>query len=247
MSTPVVLLHALPLSSAMWSAQVGALRDRALALDSRGFGGAPLGRQEPSLSLLADDVARALDERGVRGAVIVGASMGGYVAMEFLRRHPGRVLGLGLIGTRADADSDGTRSTRLRMAADLLDAERRSTVIAATTPALLGRTTRDTRPDLLSRLRAWVDDAAPEAVAWAQAAVAARPDSVDVLRRVRVPTVVIAGAEDELVPPDRTADLVAALPRSRVVSLPGVGHLPPLEAPGAVSAALLALVEEVTG
>lgn len=80
----------------MWQAQARALRSLGhpvLTPDQRGFGTTPLGDAPPSLDVVADDLARTLDERGMDRAVLAGSSMGGYVAMAFLRRFPDRVAG----------------------------------------------------------------------------------------------------------------------------------------------------------
>src|SRR6188472_3300202 len=81
--TPLVLLHAFPLSSAMWLAQREGLaaRFRVLTPDLRGFGGSPLGTDEPSIDTMADDVAALLDAKGLDRVVLGGLSMGGYVTM----------------------------------------------------------------------------------------------------------------------------------------------------------------------
>src|SRR2546423_12564964 len=99
---PLVLLPAFPLNSAMWLAQREALSDicRVITPDFRGFGGSPLGVDEPSLDAFADDVARLLDARELDRVVLGGLSMGGYVAMAFVRRHPDRLRGLVLADTK---------------------------------------------------------------------------------------------------------------------------------------------------
>lgn len=245
MNVPVVLLHALATTSAMWCAQTDALRrlgHPVLAPDLRGHGSTPLGTAEPSLDVLADDLARALDRHGFGRAVLAGSSMGGYVALAFLRRHPERVSGLALLGTRATADEPGTAAARLAFAARIGDPALRPGLLAATTPRLVGATTRATRHAVLAEVTAMADAADPAGVAWAQRAIAARPDSVALLRSVSVPAVVIAGAEDELVAISEAELMAAALPGGRLVVVPGAGHLTPVEARCAVMAALTDLI-----
>src|SRR4051812_200475 len=93
---PLVLLHAFPLNSAMWLAQREGLSDfcRVISPDFRGFGGSPSGVDGPSLDVLADDIVRLLDTRELDRVVLGGLSMGGYVAMAFVRRYADRLLGL---------------------------------------------------------------------------------------------------------------------------------------------------------
>ncbi|MFJ9418671.1 alpha/beta fold hydrolase [Streptomyces sp. NPDC101227] len=246
----VVLLHALSLDSSMWRPQRHALERRGLrvlAFDQRGFGGAPLGADPPSLDTVAEDLAAALDAGGHGRVVLVGSSMGGYVAMRFLRHHAHRVDGLVLTGTRASADSAAAAAGREGFARTMTDDRLRPELIAKTTPLLLGATTRAERPEVLTRLLDEVTAASPAAVAWAQRAVAARPDSFDVLRATTVPALVIAGAEDELVPPDEAQRMAAALPRGRLVTVERAGHLTPLEAPDVFTGALTRLLDDIAG
>jgi pimeloyl-ACP methyl ester carboxylesterase len=246
---PVVLLHALAVDSRMWAVQRRALcaaGHQVWAPDQRGYGGSPLGAAAPSLDAVADDLARGLDERGVARAVLVGSSMGGYAAMAFLRRHPGRTAALALLGTRAGADDSATAAGRRAFADAVLDPASRPAVLAAALPALVGSTTAARRPAVVAEVRALVEAADPAAVAWCQRAIADRCDSFDVLHATFVPAVVIAGAEDALVPEEETKQMANALPLGEYVVVPDAGHLAALEAPAAVSRALLDLLGRVS-
>ncbi|OAR27268.1 multidrug transporter [Streptomyces sp. ERV7] len=245
---PVVLLHALALDSSMWDAQREALERRGhlvIAPDQRGFGGTPLGDGPPSLDTVADDLARELDGRGIERAVLAGVSMGGYAAMAFLRRHPGRALALALLSTRAEADDEAARTAREGFVALMADPVKGPAAIGSTAPLLVGATTRAERPQVLDRVRSVVAGAAPASLAWAQQAIAARADALDVLRATDIPAVVIVGEEDELVTEADTRAMVEALPQGRLVVVPRSGHLPPLEAPEATRAELDALLGEL--
>jgi pimeloyl-ACP methyl ester carboxylesterase len=244
---PLVLLHAFPLSSAMWERQVTGLADvaRVVTPDLRGFGDSPPGADEPSLDHAADDVVALLDRLGLDEVVLGGLSMGGYVAMALLRRHPGRVRGLLLADTKAGADPAPARDNRLRIAARL-DAEGSPAVLVEDVlPGLTGPTTAAERPDVVARVRAMVESAPPAAAAWAQRAMAARPDSLDVLRGVDVPALVLRGDEDGLAGPDDVAAMADALPEGRLETLPRAGHLTALEVPDEVVRAVRGLLSRV--
>ncbi|MGW6910665.1 alpha/beta fold hydrolase [Streptomyces sp. NPDC054940] len=246
-SLPVVLLHALPLDSSMWDAVAPRLRDRGhqvIAFDQCGFGTAPLADSPPSLDLVADDLARALDRRGIGELALVGCSMGGYVAMSFLRSHPHRVRALALLATRHTADSPQTAARRLRFADLVLDDSARGPLVTETAASLLGATTRARQPRLTEQVTALARAAGPRSVAWAQRAVAARADSTATLRATDLPAVVVIGDEDELVSLDEARETAGHLPRGRLVTLPGVGHLAPLEAPEATLETLTELLAQ---
>jgi pimeloyl-ACP methyl ester carboxylesterase len=108
-TTPVVLLHAFPLGAAMWEGQREALASRRiLTPDFPGFGGLP--PDAADLDRFAELVVQEMDAAGVGEAVVVGLSMGGYVALRLHDLWPQRVAGLVLADTRATADDEAVLS-----------------------------------------------------------------------------------------------------------------------------------------
>lgn len=246
---PLVLLHAFPLNSAMWLGQRESLGDvcRVITPDLRGFGGSTLGADAPSLDVMADDVVRLLDNLELERVVLGGLSMGGYVCMALLRRHLDRVFALVLADTKASADALAARDNRHRIAGEL-DADPESTILVdEVLPALVGTTTKERRPLVLGRIRGLVQQAPAAAAAWAQRAMAERPDSVDTLRAVDVPALVVVGEEDALSPPDEAVVMADALPDSRLVRIPGAGHLTAVETPEHLNEVLRAFVISLAG
>lgn len=231
----LVLLHAFPLSSEQWDGVREPLAQHATVRtpDLPGFGGRPAPDGPPDLARLAEDVREQLDAAGAERVVLGGLSMGGYVAMAFLRRHADRVAGLVLADTKASADPEPARANRERIARTVLAERSPRVLLEDVLPGLLGPTTRAERPEVERRVRALVERADPAGVAWAQRAMAARPDATDVLRRVRVPALVVVGAEDALSPVADAAAMAAALPAASLTVLPGAGHLTALEDPPA--------------
>ena len=245
---PLVLLHAFPLSSAMWLEQRNGLSDqcRVITPDQRGFGGSPLGTDEPDLDAAADDVAALLDRLDLDEVVLGGLSMGGYVAMAVLRRHPHRVQALLLADTRAAADSDAARANRERIAAAVESDEDSTVLVDDVLPTLLGSTSVEHRQLVVGRVRGLVQAAPAPAVAWAQRAMAARPDSFDTLRAFDRPALVIVGEEDVLSPPSDAQAMAEALPQGQLVRVPEAGHLTAVETPEAFNAAVAGFLAELT-
>ena len=237
---PVVLLHAFPLSSAMWLEQRNSLGEQARVItpDQRGFGGSPLGWDEPSLDQVADDVAAMLDRLAVDCAVLGGLSMGGYAVMAFLRRHPDRVRALVLADTKAGADSAEAAANRQRIAGRLDDEGSSTVLVDEVLPSLLGATTVRDRPLVAGRVKGLVEAAPPAAAAWAQRAMAVRPDSLDTLRATDVPALVLWGEEDALASRADVDAMVEALPQARLEVLAGSGHLTAVEVPADFDAAV---------
>ncbi len=237
---PLVLLHAFPLSSAMWLAQREALSParRVITPDQRGFGGSPLGGDEQALDAAADDLAALLDARELDRVVLGGLSMGGYVAMAFLRLHRDRVAALVLADTKATADPPEGRENRERIAAAVLADQASTVLVDEVLPTLVGTTTMARRALVYGRVKALVQAAPAPAVVWAQRAMAARPDSFDTLRAVDVPTLVLVGEEDTLAPPSDAEAIAAAVPGAELVRIADAGHLSAVEAPEEFSGAL---------
>ncbi|GAA4231348.1 alpha/beta fold hydrolase [Actinomadura meridiana] len=231
--TPLVLLHAFPLSSAMWLAQREGLaaRFRVVTPDLRGFGGSVLGDDDPSIDAMADDVARLCERIGVRRAVVGGLSLGGYVAMALCRRHPDLVLGLVLAGARAGVDVASVREDRLRQAGRL-DGDGTSTVLVdEVLPALVGPTTFRQRALVYGRVRGLVQATPPRAAAWAQRAMAGRPEAFGALRDLRVPALVLVGDEDTLATEAEARVMADAIPNAELLVIPRAGHLCSVEQP----------------
>ncbi|MCP2334961.1 alpha/beta fold hydrolase [Actinomadura rupiterrae] len=231
--TPLVLLHAFPLSSAMWLAQREGLanRFRVVTPDLRGFGGSVLGADEPSVDAMADDVARMFRNLGLPRAVVGGISLGGYVAMALCRRHAELALGLVLCATRAAADTADASATRLRQAERLERDGDVSVLVDEVLPNLVGPTTMRQRALVYGRVRGLVQATPPGAAAWAQRAMAGRAEAFATLRALKVPALVMVGAEDVLSSEDDARAMAEALPNAELMIVPRAGHLVPVEQP----------------
>jgi pimeloyl-ACP methyl ester carboxylesterase len=229
----VVFLHAFPLNRTMWEPQVGALLTecRCITIDFRGFGDSPA-VPPYSMDRYADDVAGVLEALQIEQAVIVGLSMGGYVAFALWRRHRHRIRGLVLADTRAGADTPEGASKRRQMIE--VARSQGSTAIANLQIALLmGATTREKRPDTYDAVHRTIAQAPVEGIVGALEAMVSRPDSAPTLSTINVPTLVIAGEEDTLIPLSEARALQAGIAGSRLEILSQAGHLPNLERPSA--------------
>jgi pimeloyl-ACP methyl ester carboxylesterase len=237
-----VLLHAFPVSSRMWEPVRAHLGE--VELITPDFS-APSG-EPPSLDVLADEVARLLDSRGISRAIVGGLSMGGYVTMAFLRRHAERAAAIVLADTKASADPEPARANRLRIAS-VLEAEGTVWVLVdEVLPTLTGRTTKASRPDVSRFVADLVSAIPPATAAWHSRAMAARPDSFSTLSRAQLPALVIMGEEDGLVPEEERESMLSALPAGRLVVLPKAGHLSAVETPAAFGSAVLELARELS-
>lgn len=231
--TPLVLLHAFPLSSAMWLAQREGLRNRCRVItpDLRGFGGSVLGGEEPSLELMAADVVGLLRRKGIDRAVIGGLAMGAHIAVTLCRNHPDQVLGLVLASAGAGADPEPVRRGRLRQAEHLEAQDDVRVLVEEVLPDLVGPTTYRQRALVYGRVRGLVQATPTRAAAWAQRALAARGASMATLRDIRVPALVVAGSEDTLATEEEARVVAETLPNAEFMVIPRAGHLSAVEQP----------------
>jgi 3-oxoadipate enol-lactonase len=227
----LVLLHAFPLNAAMWHPQLEAPLAgwQIIAPDYRGFGESSVSESaETTMNDLAGDVIDLLDRLDVTEAVVAGCSMGGYVAFEILNSAERYVTGLILVDTRANADTEEGRTNRRKMIEALED--RGSAAVAdEMVPKLLGATSQKERPDLVEYVRRLITDASPAAIKMAILAMKDRKDMTPKLDALKMPTLIIAGAEDTLIPAAAIDQLHTHIKGSEHVAIQQAGHLPNLE------------------
>jgi 3-oxoadipate enol-lactonase len=245
---PVVLLHPFPANHEFWLpvAQTLATRYRVLLPDLRGHGDSGVGEGPATMEKHAADIARVMDDAGVGRAPLIGISIGGYVLFEFWRRHRGRVAALGLCNTKAPADTSEARAARLQAANDVLD---RSTepFFEIMIPPLLGKTTRETRPDLVEGALRMMRKMSPEDVARVQRGMAERPDSVDTLKTINVPTLLVTGDEDILTGINEAELMRQHIAGSQLRVIPKAGHYSPWEQPEEAGRLLRQFLDPVAG
>lgn len=223
----------------MWWPQVDGLNDiaRVVAPDLRGFGAAEEPEETMSMETFASDLKAMLDGLNVESAVLCGLSMGGYIALAFLAAYPDSVRGLVLANTRAGADSDEARRARLSNAERAYE-DGVEVVADSMMPKMLSDASRVERPELVNLVRALMARQSRGGVAAALRGMAARPDRTGWLSSITVPTLVIGGDADTLIPISESEAMAKAIPGAKLAIIPGAAHLSNLEAPGAFNDAV---------
>jgi 3-oxoadipate enol-lactonase len=245
----VLLIHGFPLHAAMWQPQLSAPPRgwRLFAANLKGFGpdGSASGVDRLTMDMLADDLAAQLGEAGIERAVVCGLSMGGYVAFAMLRRWPERVRALVLCDTRAGADSADARKARIESARRVRDAGP-APIVDDMLPKMLSPTTRSERPELETEVRQIMMAAAADSVSAALLGMAERADSTAMLPWIRVPTLVVVGADDPITPPAEAQRMADAIPHARLVVIDDAAHLPNMERPAEFNRALNGFLRTLT-
>jgi pimeloyl-ACP methyl ester carboxylesterase len=240
--SPVLLLvHGFPLNRSMWEPQLGTLRERARVIvpDLRGFGASESGPPGPlTMDQHADDLAALLDVLEVREPVVFcGLSMGGYIAFPFWKRHRERVAAFVLADTRATPDGAEERERRLAMADEVERSGSAQAALDLMLPRLFAPSLWQGAP-ARELVRAMVASTAARSIADGARGVAARPDSLDVLPGMDVPSLVIVGEHDLITPPAESTRMVERLPNARLEVIPQAGHMANFENTDAFNEAL---------
>ena len=244
---PVVLLHPFPANHDLWEPAAKTLMQqyRLILPDLRGHGESGVGEGPATMAKHAVDVARILNEEQVGRVPFVGVSIGGYVLFEFWRRFRGRVAALVLCNTKAQADTPEARAARLQAAADVVE---RGTepFFASMVPKLLGETTRRTRPDRVEGALLMMRKMSAEDVAMVQRGMAERPDSLETLKTINVPTLIVTGDEDILTGVAEAALMMQEIGGSQMKVVAKAGHYSPWEQPEEVGKMLRQFLDEVS-
>lgn len=240
--TAALFVHGFPLDSTMWIEQIKILSDarRCIAPDLRGFGwSSPSNRPVLSMEDHADDLVAILDALGIEKVDLVGLSMGGYVALAFADRHPGRLRTLALVDTKSTEDSADAKAGR-DAAAGRVASEGRSGLATDMIGVLVSESASAwTR----ARLRTMIESTPAESIVAALNGMKQRPDRTTVLSNLSSPVAVIVGEHDVL-SPIAEADHMAVAAGGTLTVVPDTGHMSPIEDPVTVAAALRSLWSE---
>jgi pimeloyl-ACP methyl ester carboxylesterase len=237
---PVVLVHGFPLDHTMWQAQIPAIAQqwRAIAPDLRGFGASQVTPGTVTMEQMADDLAAMLAALAIdEPVVLVGLSMGGYVAFQFRRRHAALLRALVLCDTRAVADTPEAAAGRGKLAEQALG-EGMAPIAEAMLPKLFGARALESDRETVEATRRTILANPPEGAAAALRGMAARAEFVADLPQISVPTLVVVGQEDAISTVDEMRAMAKAIRGSEFVVIPRAGHMTPLESPAAFNEAL---------
>lgn len=243
---PVVLLHPFPANHTFWLpvAEELCTRFRVILPDLRGHGESDAGEGPATMAKHADDLARVMEDAGIGRAPIVGVSIGGYIIFEFWRRHRSRIVALGLCNTKALADNAEGRAARLQAANDVLERGTEA-FFQSMIPRVLGKTTSENRPDLVEDALRMMNKMSPQDVAQVQFGMAERLDSVETLKTINVPTLIVTGDEDPMTGISEESLMHEHIPQSELRVIPRAGHYSPWEQPQEFSRLLRQFLEKM--
>lgn len=243
---PVVFLHGFPFNHTMWEPQMKALPNniRAITFDIRGHGESDVAEGQYTIELFVDDLIALLDHLVIEKAVVCGLSMGGYIALRGVERHPERFRALVLCDTRSEADPDAgkiKRSATIRAIRDNGVAPFAETFLKA----VFAERSFETNPVAVGAIKAAITANSPIGICGTAIALAARTDTTHSLREITIPTLILVGEHDSLTPPSASRAMHEAITGSEFHIIPHAAHMSNLENSPEFNKHLLAFLNRI--
>ena len=240
----VVLLHGYLESLLVWEEFVPLLykQVRVVTLDLPGHGISEVRGEVHSMDFLADTVAEGMHALGIERFTVVGHSMGGYVALALLERHPEMLDGLVLLSSTPNADTPEKAENRRREIA-LVRAGKKDALARVAPEAGFAPENRRRMKDAVEDLMEQVFITEDEGIIALLGGMIERPDRNELLQKSPVPQLFILGRKDGYIPVEVAEKMVAAHPQAQVAWLENSGHMGFLEEPEACAQALLGFVQ----
>jgi len=240
---PLVFLHGFPFSRSSWQKQIDAFRSsyRVIAPDLCGFGVSPTRYGATTMAQYAGDLHVLLQKLTTGPVVLVGHSMGGYVALAFARQFPEMLTGLVLVSTKAGQDTAEVAAAR-RATAEKVQAEGVHVVVDPMAAKMLAPGNHD--ESLIGQVRGLMSSSHSVGVSGALLGMAERPDSTALLAQIVVPTLIITGTDDAVMPREESEKLAHGIRGSQLRAIFPAGHLVAFEQPDEFNRVLRAWLSE---
>lgn len=229
---PLIFIHGFPFNKEMWSSQVTVLSEghRCIAYDVRGHGDSEAGGAQFSIPQFADDLFSFMDALKINKAVMVGLSMGGYIALHAIKKNPARIAGLLLCDTQCASDTQEGRDKRKKTIAFIqkngLEVYTEESLKNLFAPASF----QSKKAEVLF-IRNTILKTRPENICLTLQALADRAETCSVLEKITVPVLILVGKEDKITSPEVAEKMHRLIDKSELQIIENAGHLSNLENP----------------
>jgi 3-oxoadipate enol-lactonase len=244
---PVVCIHGFPFSKEMWKPQVEFLKKDfyVVTYDVRGHAKSDVDDGQYSIEYFVDDLIGLLDHLKLSKVILVGLSMGGYIALRAIERHPERIRALVLCDTRSEPDNNEGK-VRRAMQAKAVKTDGMMQFAENFLQAVFYKKTFETNPDAVATIRKMIESTTPLGVAGTLLALAARTDSTPMLFTITVPTLILVGQHDAITPPSASHAMKEKIPDAELHVIPDAAHMSNLENSEEFNAHLLKFLKKLS-
>ncbi|HLP28658.1 MAG TPA: alpha/beta hydrolase [Candidatus Didemnitutus sp.] len=243
---PIIFLHGFPFSKNMWAGQLASLRStcRVIACDIRGFGKSVDESSSLSIDLFTEDLIAFMDKLSIDKAIICGLSMGGFIALNALAKHPQRFEALILANTQCIADTPEVKANRYTTI-DTIEIDGAAEFNEKFVTSVFHPDSIIHKGQLVDQLRSVVFANSDRIICQGLVALAERPETCSSLQDITIPTLIISGRADVVTPLAQSESMHKSINGSILHVIENAGHVSNLEQPKEFNQQVLDFVTSV--
>jgi len=229
---PIVFLHGFPFDKTMWQEQLDYLHTiyRVIACDIRGFGKSTDEESHLSMDLFTNDLILFIDKLGIEKVIICGLSIGGFIALNAMKRFPSRFEALILCDTQCIADTHEVKANRYKTIVDIKEYGV-TNFNEGFIKNVFHEDSITNKPELVEQLRSVVFSNSQHIITQGLTALAERSETCSILDKIAIPTLIICGREDVVTPLDESKFMNKHIKGSVLHVINNAGHVSNLEEP----------------
>ncbi|MBI5020478.1 MAG: alpha/beta hydrolase [Ignavibacteriales bacterium] len=229
---PIIFIHGFPFSKVMWKPQIEEFKKdyAVLSYDVRGHGLSDVGNGQYTIEYCVDDLFGLLDILHISKAVLVGSSMGGYIALRAVEKNPDRFKGLVLCDTRSEDDTNEVKIKRAVNARNIkiYGMKKFANLFL---PTVLTESNVHKKTEVWRNLHDIIERNSSLAMAGMMIALAGRTNSTSFLSSIKIPTLIMVGQFDQLTPPSCSISMKEKITDSTLHIIPNAAHMSNVENP----------------
>jgi len=245
---PFIFLHGFPFNKNMWRNQLEFLKstNRAIACDIRGFGESRDEETSLSIDMFAEDLIKFMGKMDIKKAILCGLSMGGFIALNAMKRFPDRFEALILCDTNCLADTEESKQKRYNII-DEIAVSGVADFNESFIKSVFHPNTFNYKKEIVDNLRSVVFSNSRNIITMGLSALAERTETCSFLNKISIPTLIICGREDEVTPLAQSEFMHDNIDHSELGILDNAGHVSNLEKPHEFNQLILSFLTNLRG
>ena len=243
----IIFIHGFPLNKSMWDTQVEALKEnyRVIAYDIRGHGNSDPGIDEFFIELFVLDLLRLMEKLRIEKSILCGLSLGGYIALNAVLKHPDRFDGLILNDTQCIADTPEIKENRCIAIINIKE-KGVEQYADESVKKLFASESFTKKKNAITEVKDMITSTTKQSLCNTLHALAERKETCDKLSEINIPVLIMVGKEDKITPIAAAQQMHEKILNSKLEIIQQAGHLSNLENPTAFNAHLVKFLELVS-
>jgi pimeloyl-ACP methyl ester carboxylesterase len=215
----------------MWSDQLQQFSEkyRTITYDIRGFGESEEGSEDFSIDLFVKDLLNFMEALQLEKSVIIGFSMGGYIVLRALQQFPDKIMGLVLVDTQCQADTEIVYERRMK-SCQAIRQQSLSRYADELLPAMLDTIKRE-NCEVVVKLRKIIEKTSKDSLCNALIAMAHRDATCHSLKDIAIPTLILVGENDPITPIEKSVIMNSEITGAAMQIIPNAKHLSNIDNP----------------